>query len=1190
MSIDYTHFYLLNMTTTERLPDYTEYEYDVVRVHSERPNTKVWHWSNVPEEHLYEAGYIHNFNKERLERLKNRKASKDGINRIDDYGFDFLAMENQHDGSAVFCGGQAKYYQSNVSANDIGTFLIKQQRLYKKNHKSVGYLYTLSGLTEKLQEDCNDPDFIIRHVLHRWTASTTSASTKITKSKKKTDNVILEKIVGAVKAVKALTIKECDLPLRDYQQELIDDMTSLKNMVALRIPCGMGKTLIAGYRLRQLKPDLIIAMAPLRVSVSNLQERLGCFLPDYSVLLVDSDTGGETDADLVREFLSGDGPKIIYTTFISAENVIATLLEELDDAFLLADEIHNAVGNEELCEFVNMFSSGLLMSATIPEEIIDVIDIDETLSISFADGIELGYIVDYTLWLPHLVSDLLGKTQVDVEIPTELAELDGDMCAKAMYLATGMIMTGSRRCIVYLTSMEDCDAFLEVIAAVFREYHGLEFWGSKIDSSISSSLRKARLLEFQSGSDAVYRVLASVRILDEAVDVPRCDSVFITSIGEKSSDIRMMQRVMRSGRLDPMNKNKRNNIFLWCHGWEQCLGSLELLREADPKFHKKVRIGSSNYDKQGEKRMVELLVAEAVDFQRWAELKCLTLMEKHILMIEEIRVFYEKYGIEPKLTGKKENEGIISRWMGSRRYNKKKGRLPYELENKIVESLPWFKWDVLYEGNIQIINELKTFYNTYSEQPKSRGHRDNKNENKIARWMNTKRMDKKNGTINIELEKIINKELPWFKWNPITDITKKYILELIAFYDKYKEEPSVNGVRDNGNEANLYQWISTKRTRKNKGKLTDDDINEIIVNLPWFNWNPVLEQHLRKIDEIIIFYTKYKTEPKSKRKKDDETQLAVWIGNRRKDKINNKLCPIVEKNINERLSWFRWDPYWENHTKIILELQEFYTKYGEAPRNKGLRENEGLLYSWISSRRLNRTKDTIEEKLIEKIEKDLPWFSWNPLDEKYKEALNNLSKFYDKYKEEPKSKGKREDKLEHKLASWLISKRSDRKSGKLSQEIIKDIENIFPNFKWTPKEEERDNTIQQLKSFYSRYNEEPKINGKRDDNEHYLASWMGQKRNLIKKDTINTSIHELIKENLPWFSLNPILDTHNKSISQLNDFYKKYKEPPKIKGLRENEHILASWMSTRRRDKKKDKLDADLEKNINITCPWLELN
>ena len=51
----------------------TDYEYETVRKHAETSVTEVCHWSVTPEDWLYEAGYITDYNKYRLERLIAKK-------------------------------------------------------------------------------------------------------------------------------------------------------------------------------------------------------------------------------------------------------------------------------------------------------------------------------------------------------------------------------------------------------------------------------------------------------------------------------------------------------------------------------------------------------------------------------------------------------------------------------------------------------------------------------------------------------------------------------------------------------------------------------------------------------------------------------------------------------------------------------------------------------------------------------------------------------------------------------------------------------------------------------------------------------------------------------------------------------------------------------------------------------------
>ena len=82
---------------------WSQFEHHTINHHSLTHAHLTWHWSVTPEEHLYNAGYINDYNKNRLERLAK---FKEGINRHKDYGLDGLALDSNN----IYYGLQAKYY------------------------------------------------------------------------------------------------------------------------------------------------------------------------------------------------------------------------------------------------------------------------------------------------------------------------------------------------------------------------------------------------------------------------------------------------------------------------------------------------------------------------------------------------------------------------------------------------------------------------------------------------------------------------------------------------------------------------------------------------------------------------------------------------------------------------------------------------------------------------------------------------------------------------------------------------------------------------------------------------------------------------------------------------------------------------------------------------------------------------
>jgi superfamily II DNA or RNA helicase len=499
-----TEINLTDIIAVRREEPWLEYERYIIEHHYKTHNHITWHWPRVPEEHLYNAGYLNDYNKHRLERLA---ASKEGINRHKDYGLDGIALDSDN----TYHGLQAKYYTSNkVTANDIGTFQSVSRRLNKKNSLSKGYLYTSTNLEATLAEDIE----YIGDIIH--------------------EKVLFE---PEGKCYEKNVINEIDLSLRQYQKDALESLKEEREgLGTLSLFCGGGKTLIAGHYLFELKPKIIVMIAPLKISVDNLRSRMESFFDGYEHLVIDSDSGNTTDPDVVKGKLEEDKPIVLYTTFASAVNVLSEIFDEneelFEESFCLVDECHNIVNNTELCEFISRFYDGLLMSATIPEELYEVIDCEPVYEYGMAEAIKEGYCVDYNVWLPQVVKKDQGNT-IEIDIPEDFEE--SDLCAKVLFLVTGMLQTGSKRCIVYLRNTDECAAFNELFTKVCKEYQGLSSWTETIDCNVKQEKRRTILENFQSKKEdlTTLHILASVRILDEAVDVVRCDSEFISSVIEE---------------------------------------------------------------------------------------------------------------------------------------------------------------------------------------------------------------------------------------------------------------------------------------------------------------------------------------------------------------------------------------------------------------------------------------------------------------------------------------------------------------------------------------------------------------------------------------------------------------------------------------------------------------------------------
>ena len=820
--------------------EWLDFEFQVVEFHRKTYGHEVWHTSVIPEDELHNAGVIHDFNKHRLLRIA-RKREEEGKRLVfSDYGMDFLAKETLENGYAVYHAGQAKHYISRkVSGNDLGTFFL----VVLSQVPNVPYLYTSGKLEVNLRENIQNMRGKLVHYELPF--------------KPKIKEEILE---------------ETSLELRPYQIEAIDALMGEGRKV-LEMACGMGKTLIAGHVLQRSRYSKIVCVAPLRVSVENLRSRLSSFVPKHRQLLVDSDVDGTTDVEEIREFVEKDEPFILFTTFKSAKELLGDVL--VGDEFLIVDEVHNALNREDLCEFFNVFEDALFMSATIPEELYEMIDADLGYKYTMNDAIKNGFVCDYEVLLPAVVYNKEHEAyEADVDVP---AELTGDLSAKALFLATGMLRTGSRRCIVYMRTCEECDAFIGMFKKIMSEYHAIDqVWAEKIINSVGSAERKGILKEFQGNNAFDLYILASVRILDEAIDIPKCDSEFITFVGEDTSDIRTVQRLSRGCRLDANNPNKKNHLFLWSEDWGKAIGVLGLLNDSDVEFHRKLRVMDGNYDKGSEKEMKERVGTMCEDLRKYVEVKCMTRMERWEMKRQKWIYWYEKLGRFPLIRSDDVSERRSGIWQDNMRCARK-GQMKFRLSEeqiKVLDDTKGWLWEreETFEKNLNIWIDFRT---KLGRNPSKRS--EDCVERSSAIWQEQMRKAYR-GVIQRQISEEQIKTLSnipewnWEKTDPFMDHARDWEL----FYNTHGRRPLQSAT--DKHEKILYSWQSDMRSSK-KGtgksrKLTKDEV-KFLDSLEGWKWESY-KSFADRCHEWRIFYETHGRRPIESSDHDHERSLFSW--------------------------------------------------------------------------------------------------------------------------------------------------------------------------------------------------------------------------------------------------------------------------------------------------------------------------
>jgi hypothetical protein len=279
---------------------------------------------------------------------------------------------------------------------------------------------------------------------------------------------------------------------------------------------------------------------------------------------------------------------------------------------------------------------------------IDTIFGEIVYKMSFNEAIDKKYITDYRIWLPSIHEE---TEELDKEL--SIYQINNVIKSKCKYLYSCLLNNGSKKCIIYCIDTKEIDYMIKAMQEL-NEFYYLDIIMDKITSSNTHKSRDEILKNFENRNE--IKLLFSVRILDECIDIPKCDSIYITYPSE--SKIRTIQRICRCIRNDRTNKFKVGNIFIWCNEYDEILNTLSGIKEYDIFFNDKIKLNENNfYGKSNndiilnDKKLINNYILDIKEFKQktWEE------------KLEEVKKYID---INKKRPSKKEKKNKQIKFLG----------------------------------------------------------------------------------------------------------------------------------------------------------------------------------------------------------------------------------------------------------------------------------------------------------------------------------------------------------------------------------------------------------------------------------------------------------------------------------------------------------------------------------------------
>jgi superfamily II DNA/RNA helicase len=586
----------------------------------------------------------------------------------------------------------------------------------------------------------------------------------------------------------------------------------------------------------------------------------------------------------------------------------------------------------------------------VPEELNQVLEFEQVFEYNIRTAIEDGVCVDYELYLPYLET-------------AEPAVSTGAVL-KARFLATGMLRTGKRRCIVYLNTIADCREFASTVKELFEEYHGISIETFTMHCETSKANRKEILKQFSESNYDTIKIIMNVRILNEAIDIVACDSVYVTQIGEQTNDITIVQRLGRTLRKDPYNPFKTAAMFIWCDEWNQCVNGLQLLKQEDFEFHSKIHVASGNYDNTETCRpKVEEQREEVLKFIR---VQCLTLAELWDIRRLSWTHQFQTLGKNPSERSANADEKRAGQWQHSVRKDYKKRKLSDERIEFLnqTEGWTWGGEEVAFSFEDSLLNWTKLFQ-TLGKYPSANAA--NADEKRAANWQSSVRQAYKKRKLSDERIEFLNQTEGW-TWGGEGFSFEDSLLNWTKLFQTLGRRPSQRSA--NADEKRAATWQTSVRQAYKKRKLSDERI-ECLNQTEGWTWElkDYFQESLTSWTKQFQTLGKY---PSRCSANADEKRAATWQVKIRTDYKKQKLSDERIESLNDTEGW-TWGFSFEDS---LLKWTKLFQTLGKNPSERSGNADEKRAAYWQTGVRTAYKKRKLSDERIECLNQTEGW-NWN---------------------------------------------------------------------------------------------------------------------------------------------------------------------------------------------------------------------
>ena len=365
---------------------------------------------------------------------------------------------------------------------------------------------------------------------------------------------------------------------RNYQYSIIEKSTNYfqtNEKGLLIIPCGTGKTLISLWISQELKSNTILIGVPNKLLLKQWERVICVLFQNIPYITISGDVNIET----IVKFLQTHQKKCIVITTYSSAHKVYTSTQSAKFVFDLKinDEVHHLTSTtmrleNTTKEYIQMLNIPSIKQLSLTATLKELESINEDNNIISNNNVEyFGEIIERKslLWAinENIVCDYVIQTIITNEEQLEqqlskfhiVEENDKRLFLSAFASLKSIYEGHSHHLLIYSNNKYNSLKLIRYIKMLLDDnYFDIpDLYYSNYHSEIKSKDQKEIINNFET---AKFGIITCVYCLGEGWDFPLLDAVVFSE--NMSSNIRIVQSVLRSSRKNKNDINKKTKIIL----------------------------------------------------------------------------------------------------------------------------------------------------------------------------------------------------------------------------------------------------------------------------------------------------------------------------------------------------------------------------------------------------------------------------------------------------------------------------------------------------------------------------------------------------------------------------------------------------------------------------------------------------